>query len=956
VASLKLYCLGGINFVQDDLPLTNLKSRKGQALVCYLAVTGKRYTRSALAGLLWADMPEHNALTNLRKTLQRIKPLTQFLTITRDTLAFNQTEQVRLDVKEFEAAAANRSDIRRLRYAVSLYKGDFLEGWDSDDLPLFNDWVLSWRARLHETAIFSLQALTNHFTNEQDFPSAIPYARQLLSIEPWHEETHRELMRLLALTDHRSEALIQFEKCKHILEMELGVKPAPATVQLYERIKNGEQERYRPGTPSTNALPLPANLPNLPAQTTPLIGRLNELVKIKAFLEDPQIQLISIVGMGGMGKTHLALALAHEMAAEEQFADGVYFVSLGNASTRLDLIITLADHLHLSLAGTREPAVNLLHDLQGKQNLIVLDGVEPLLSEVDFLMQILAVAPNSKLLLTSRERIKLKEEWVLDLYGLSYPSTAFDVQATGADAVRLFTQRAQQIRSNFSLENNLEAVVRICQLTQGMPLALELAASWIRTLTATQIADQIAHNLRFLSTDLHSIPERHRSMRAVFDSSWQMMSTTEQEVMSKLSVFRDGFTLEAARQVSGASLPILAGLVDHSFLTRIPGVQETARYAMHDLIHQYASDRLHETDHPESTQDKHLAYFLAFAEQAEQFWDTAQEKEWLGRLVTERANFYAALRWALDQELVEVTLRLNAALFTFWIYTSSRSDAQDWLEASLALPWDEGSSRTLAARAKLLNVAGYSATNIFSLELALSYFEQGLALYMRLEDQRGIAWSLRGCGFVEMIRGNYSQARPHLEQSLAICQSAQDEWGLDWTTYDLGYLELAKGSLNEAHPLLENALDRFRQHSIRFGVYRALIALGDVERAKSLHASAPRSYSSAAYYREALIMAQHNHFAIFIVQVLEGLAYTAIAEGKYLFAARLLGKAQARQDSVEPPRFGYHLAEYQQNLSRLHEQLPEAAFKAAWQEGQAMSLDQIITYALSGLPQLATQS
>ena len=330
VLELKLF--GGLNISLDGAPLLDLKSQKGQALLCYLAITHKRYTRSALAGLFWTDMPQANALMNLRKVLSRIKPVASYLSVSRDTLAFNQEAPYWLDIDEFCTAATGPSDANRLLYAASLYQGDFLDGFTSDGSPLFDEWILEERVSLRNIAVNCLQQLVKIFTSQHDYPAAIRSQRRLLSIEPWHEEAHRELMLLLALYGQRSAALRQYETCRSILAVELGVDPGSATKELYEQIKADKIQAER--SPLQPAITLTSRLSqsNLPVQTTPFIGRAADLAILQRYLADPGVRLVTIIGPGGIGKTRLALACAYKQAAEPQavtyFPHGVYFVTI----------------------------------------------------------------------------------------------------------------------------------------------------------------------------------------------------------------------------------------------------------------------------------------------------------------------------------------------------------------------------------------------------------------------------------------------------------------------------------------------------------------------------------------------------------------------------------------------------------------------------------------------------
>lgn len=240
MAILELKFLGGLTIQLDGVPLSALKSQKGKALLCYLAVSGKEERRPFLAALLWPDMPESQALMNLRKTLQRLRPLQHYLLITRETVDFNQEIDRSVDVTEFEAGTSASQNIPHLQKAVALYQGDFLDGFMLSDAPLFEEWVLAQRARLREMALAALQRLVLHFRESGELETAVTYARQRLTIEPWHEETHRDLMHLLALSGQHSSALAQYEICRQLLADELGVEPTVTTIQLYEQIKAGE--------------------------------------------------------------------------------------------------------------------------------------------------------------------------------------------------------------------------------------------------------------------------------------------------------------------------------------------------------------------------------------------------------------------------------------------------------------------------------------------------------------------------------------------------------------------------------------------------------------------------------------------------------------------------------------------------------------------------------------------
>ena len=934
---LELRFLGGIDIFLDNKSLTALKSKKGKALLCYLAVTGVEHSRSTLSGLLWTDLSEENARANLRKMLSRIKPhLSSYLIITRETIAFNQEAPYRLDVAEFEAGTTSGSEILRLQESISLYKGDFLEGFHLPDAPLFDEWAQSQRARQRGIALESLNTLVNHFIDSKKYAAGISYARQLLAIEPWHEEAHRNLMVILASSGQRGAALKQFEECRRILDEELGVEPSPSTVKTFESIQRGEFKSGLVEKPTAN---------NLPLLTTPLIGRQRELAELNQRLLDPDIRLITIAGPGGIGKTHLALAVTHQLIGFEKFRNGVFFVSLSSVTTHARLLSAITEQLGLSLAGSRQPEDALFDFIRNKACLIVLDNFEQLLPEVGFLARLLQVAYQSKILITSRERLKLREEWVLDLEGLPYPDTIQEAQALDYDAVSLYSARARQIRSSFSLEEEIPGVVRVCKLTQGMPLALEQAASLMRASQATEIADQIEESLDALSTTLRNLPERHRSMRAVLDGSWRWLSEEEQKVFCRLSVFRGSFTREAAEQVAGASLANMTNLIDKSLLRLGSSLGGATRYELHDLVRQFAAERLLEKgqDEVKRVRNSHLDFFLSLSESALQFWDSEQEKEWLNRLETERGNLHAALSWATDQDKAEYSLRMNAALFTFWVYNSPSAEAVDLLGASLSMAWDESSSTTKQARAKALNVAGYALLPISDFRLAKVHFDEGAKLYSALGDQRGLAWSLRGQGFVCLICGELAEAQALAQESRSICQEIQDKWGSAWSVYDLGNIALAGSEVELAETLLESALTQFCTLGIQFGNYRALISLGHLKRKQGKWAE------SKALYGEALEIQRETQYIQFVAQLLEGMGHIAVARENLETAVQFFGAAQARRDSIEMKRWAHQEIEYQQSLELTQNHLPANNWQMSWDGGYSMTHQTVLEFALTNL-------
>ncbi|MBZ0301236.1 MAG: AAA family ATPase, partial [Anaerolineae bacterium] len=324
---------------------------------------------------------------------------------------------------------------------------------------------------------------------------------------------------------------------------------------------------------------------NLPPQPTSFIGREHEIAQLTALLADPNCRLLTLLGPGGIGKTRLSVQAA---TSQTRFRDGVYFVPLAPLSSPDLLPTAIASALQIVLYDANSIQHELTNYLREKHMLLVLDNFEHLLDGVDLLTGILQAAPQIKFLVTSRERLNVLEEWVLLLEGLSFPDDRTNIPLESYSAVQLFTQRARQAQVNFSLDDNAQAVRQICQQVEGMPLGLELAATWLRVMSSQQIAEHMESSLGFLTTPVRNVAERHRSMRAVFEQSWKLLSAGEQDVLMRLSVFRGGFDLGAAGQFAGASLDILAALADKSLIR----VNHDGRYDLHELLRQFAEQQL----------------------------------------------------------------------------------------------------------------------------------------------------------------------------------------------------------------------------------------------------------------------------------------------------------------------------------------------------------------------------
>jgi len=588
MAHLALFFLGRFQVTLDGNPMTAFESDKVRALLVYLSVEARHpHRRGVLADLLWPEQPEQSARANLRHVLLKLRQAIgdrhaspPFLLTTPETIQFNPASDYWLDVAAFNdlinASHEHRHRrlvaclpcIRRLSQATELCRGSFLEGFSLHDSAVFEEWSSVMRERLHHRALDALYHLAAYHERRGEYDQARGYAMRQIELEPWREEAYQQLMRLLALSGQRSAALAQYDVCRRILAEELGVDPSTETTALYEQIK-GVREK---GELAPLLLGPSAPTHNLPAQLTSFVGRDEELAQITECLSDPDCRLVTLVGPGGIGKTRLALAAAAQQVG--MFRDGVWFVPLADLDSPESLVPAIADVLNLPLHGREESQNRLLTFLREKEMLLVLDSFEHLLGKTDLVLDILCNAPQVVILITSRQRLNLQAEHVFGVEGLTYPEFGFRIWDFGFtssaksnpqsairnpqwSAVRLFVERADRSApGGFSLSaETIPDVVRVCQLVEGIPLAIELAAALVRTYSCAEIAHAIQHSLDTLATGMQDVPQRHRSMRAVFESSWDGLSEAERLVLAQASVFRDGFTQDAALAALKGQLP-----------------------------------------------------------------------------------------------------------------------------------------------------------------------------------------------------------------------------------------------------------------------------------------------------------------------------------------------------------------------------------------------------------------
>ncbi len=609
------------------------------------------------------------------------------------------------------------------------------------------------------------------------------------------------------------------------------------------------------------ASPSPARRNNLPTLPTRLIGREAELAEITQLINQSDYSLITLVGHGGVGKTHLALAVA--AACADEFADGAYFVPLTPLSASEFMASAIASAIRFPIFGPGEPEVQLLSYLREKEILLVLDNLEHLLSDIHLVVNMLQSGPRVKILATSRERLNLLHERVYDLKGLPIPAPGLAAEIEENSAVRVFKYAAQRQRYSFTItEQNRDEITRICALVDGNPLSLELAAAWTPVLSCRDIARNIESSLDFLIDSARDRSERHRSLRAVFDHSWRLLTADEQRVLRQLTVFRGGFEREAAEQVAGATLFILSGLINKSLLRRA----EAGRYDLHELIRQYSALKLNEAGEEAATREKHFNFFLSLAEDVAPHLTTTQRGAWLERLEFERDNLRTALGWSQGETgSRQQMLQLAGVLNWYWYLRGDLSEGRAWLDSALkgaagtqvvdiraralfgggclarqqgdnTLAWplleesialwrtcgDSGKSGLAYALCYL----GALAREKGDMPLAYSLSVEGIDLFNEQEDPWGRSFGLITLGMVLRDQADYAGARLMLQESLALMREIEDMWGIADALHHLGLVALRQGDYETAQSRFEESLGLRQQLGNKHGIAYSVHSIG----------------------------------------------------------------------------------------------------------------------------------
>ena len=893
---MNLQTLGGLRLQNSDFTRP-----KPLLLLGYLALEGAR-DRRHVAELFFSQAAD--PMNSLRTTLKRLRQdAPGALGAKGDTLEAVVECDAQVLLAQLEAG--------NLETAVNCYEGAFLAGLKLPDWSVeLEEWVYATREFIASRVRGALLTLAERGATQANFSLAAMLAERACWLAGAPDPEPEEFVRLGVLfTAGQSSMVGRLRSQAQDFEIELNFTLDQARAKLLG------------ATPQTSRQ-------NLPTRGTSFIGRTIERFQVGQALTREDVRLLTLVGPGGVGKTRLAL----EIARESLFRDGTVFVSLEAMTSLSFLPNALANALGLTLGDDRELDQALIKLLAQQSLLVVLDSVEHLLEGAAYLPKLLQECPNLKFLVTSRERLGLEEEWVFPLGGLAVPKSDATLQAAIVfESVQLFVGRAKRARLSFNLTpSDLSAALQICELVGGSPLGIELAAAWVKLMSVSEIAEEINNNLDFLTAANRDAPPRHHSVRAVFEQTWARLNTTERQALSKLSVFRGGFSREAANEIAGTSLVTLSSLADKSLLH----VAENGRYDLHVLLRQYAHEALIENlGDLKVTQIAHGNFFFSLSQRSyDGFYKMQDEKLWVDRLNVELENIRTALNWWLERGEVETALRCTNFLRNYWSRTGQAREGQSWLSRGLHLATDIDAP----VRERALALSGQLAYDMGDYVEAQQLLEEALTL----SQTRGVSapLTLLHLGFTAQAIGDFQTARERFEQALTLFREANILHGIASSLNNLGSILVATNDLPGALLVYEEAL-RYKLEA--GGDVDGLLAnlselyyhLGDYKTARTYSIRALKGLSERAFKAD-------------IPSVLENLGFLASDQGQSHQACVLLGAATLQREATNIPKHPIYCDKFEHCITIARQNLSEKQFAIAWDEGRAMTLEQAVAYAI----------
>ncbi|MFP3852949.1 MAG: AfsR/SARP family transcriptional regulator [Anaerolineales bacterium] len=938
---LRIRLLGPFT-VEDDRETIHLPTRNAEALLAYLLLHPGPHSREEVAGIFWGEVTDKKARDSLRNELATLRRLLgkRLLESDRQTLALNLDFPLWVDVWALESITSDQPKETEPASPAALddlYRGELLPGF-------YDDWVLSKRDKIKQKLISYLLDRSQAARAQSDYRKATEHAQLVLQLDPANERAHQHLMFSHIALGDRTAALRQFEMCKETLREELGVDPAPDTRALQAWIEK---------PPAWSESPA-ARISNLPVPLGSLVGRQAELTAIKEALSNHR--LVTLTGPGGIGKTRVAIHTASDLV--DQYPDGAWWVDLTsiNDPDHIDQAVSRAFGLKESRAHSLRES--LWKALGPKNALLLIDNCEHVLESCTQLASsLLKHCPNMSILTTSRQPFHLPGERMINILPLSLPDPSSEdlmSSVAAADSANLFIERAQAVRSAFSLSAaNAPEVAQICIQLDGIPLALELAASRMATMSLRQIAAHLETNLDLAEMGHRSHMQRHRTLHAAIDWSYQLLTGPAQVLFRRLAVFSGGFSADAASAVCLTSANVddqldiesmtaeLARLVDHSLL-EITFSSDEPRYQMLVTIRRFAEGQLEESPEEKILRRSHQEYFAALVKSAEPhlgfFLPDAAMDQWIGRLEREEGNLRAALAYGtLDPDSREAALQMAAHLHWFWFIRGRFSEGRSWLEQLI----EASGNVPVITRARALTSLGFLACWQGNFEAAIPSLEEARIVFQDLSLKSWSGFASHGLGFAASGVGDDQKATELFEESLQKAREVGDRWMIAFSLHFLGIGH----SFQEQHMEAQQRLEEAIKTMMALGGNRPGVGYSNFHLARV--ARIQEDMSKASTHLKDAIDNFHG------IGDQRGVAYVygeavglCSAQDQPEGAARMGGALFELQTKLGPLLEEALELEVKERLSLARQQLGEDAYRTALERGRSASMDENIAFLM----------
>lgn len=1007
--ALLIRLLGGFTITVGERPIPEdaWRGQKVRALVKLLALApAQRLARDQLLDLLWPDFTPDAAASNLYSTLtvaRKILAGVATLRLRAGMVALSAPGGVRIDVNEFTLAATHARGSRDpadYRAALAWYGGALLPE------DRYEDWAAAPRETLRGVYCGLLRAVAVLYAEGGEHDAAIDALERLVADEPTDEPAHLALMRLYARVGNGAAALRQYNVLRETLARELDAEPGLAARSLYAELVTGHAAAETPAAARRSVArvagpPVPETLP---ATLTSFVGREAELAELRALLIEDGVRLLTLTGVGGSGKTRLAVVAAGAVRAH--YPGGVWFVTLAALPAQATAQAAVAEAalaaLGAHVAQGHEPLTALKLFFRSRRALLLLDNCEHVIAAAtELIAALLATCPGLHVLATSRETLRLPGEFVWQVPPLALPVLGQGMHTPGqlaalaaCPAIALFLDRARRRAPALTLTaENAGAIVAICRQLDGLPLALELAASRIGILTIGQLAERLGDALSTLASRERGVSPRQQTMRATLDWSYTLLTEAEQRCFRALAVFAGSWSLAAAEAIVGAgtgagtgadaTLAALEGLVEKSLVT--PVVRDDAmRYRCLEPVRQYAAMRLAEAGEALVFGARHTIYYLALVAGAEDGMVKPARERWVALLGEEIENIRAVLDRCHAQGDVRNGFILASELWRFWMARSWHGEGRRWLGLALAgvslddpllpllrrlaVPFgaavlafqqaDVATAARLMARVLALARAndeqhyvagalmqlGHIALHSADIKQARAYYAESLALRRALGDRWGEGVSLQGLGSVLLIAGAVAEALPLLRQALAIQRGLAEWWQVATTLYWLGRALMEDGDYDDAERYLQEGVTLGNAIGSGLAVSNCLLVLA-CRAIRRGELAVARGQLAAVLDRTVV-----NGFWLEVNLCLQGFALLATVAGDHARALRLLGAAETQADTLKLARLPHTLQtqlQAPQRFARARAALGEPASAAAYTIGATCSLEEAVADALA---------